>query len=96
MALNGDSFGLNAQLFGILWASLCRDPKDISRPFRYTDMNNMHNYKPISIKLLPKFGSPYQSLISENFDEGVTAAILKKDIEERDIPYSPLEKIIMQ
>lgn len=95
MALNGDSYGLNAQLFGIIWAGLCRDPKDISRPFRYTNMADMNAYKLISIKMLPKFGSPYQSLISENFDESITAAILKKDMEDRDVPYSPLEKIVM-
>lgn len=95
MDLNGDSYGLNAQLFGILWGNLCRDPKDISRPFRHSPMTNMHAYKPVSIKIIPKFGSAYQSLTSENFDEGLTAAILKKDMQEKDIPYSPLEKVVM-
>lgn len=92
MALNGSSYGLNAQLFGIVIAGLCRDPKDISRPFRLTKMDDMHNYKPISVKLIPNYISPYTSIISENWDESLRSAILMKDKE--DIPYSPLEKIV--
>lgn len=96
MNLNGSPYGLNSQLFGILWAGLCRDPKDISKPFRYTNMNNMNEYKPISIKLLPKYTGIFQSLVSENFDEGLTSAILMKDIEEKNLPMSPLEKVVTQ
>lgn len=92
--LNGFSFGLNAQLFGIVTAGLCRDPKDISRPFRMTDMKDMHDYKPISIKLIPNYISPYTSIISENWDESLRSAILMKDKE--DLPYSPLEKVVTQ
>ena len=68
MELNGSSYGLNAQLFGIVTSELCRDPKDISRPFRYTNMKDMHDYKPISINLVPNYVSPYTSIVSENFD----------------------------
>ena len=92
MDLNGSSYGLNAQLFGILWAALCRDPKDISRPFRFTKMANMNDYKVISIKMVPNYISPYTSIISENWDESLRSAILMKDKE--DLPYSPLEKIV--
>ena len=92
MALNGSSYGLNAQLFGIVWAGLCRDSKDISRPFRLTNMKNMNDYKPISVKMIPNYISPYTSIISENWDESLRSAILMKDKE--DIPYSPLEKIV--
>ena len=94
MALNGSSYGLNAQLFGIVVAGICRDPKDISRPFRLTNMSNMHNYKPISVKMIPNYISPYTSIISENFDESLRSAILMKDKE--DLPYSPLEKVVTQ
>lgn len=93
MALNGSSYGLNAQLFGILWAGLCRDPKDISRPIRMTNMKDMNSYKPISVKMLPNYISPYVSIISENFDESLRSAVLMKDKE--DLPTSPLEKIVM-
>lgn len=92
MELNGSSYGLNAQLFGIVWAGLCRDPKDISKPFRYVNTDDMHAYKPISVKMIPNYISPYTSLISENFDESLRSAILMKDKE--DIPHSPLEKIV--
>lgn len=94
MNLNGSSYGLNAQLFGIVWAGLCRDPKDISRPFRLTSMSNMNNYKPISVKMIPNYTGIYSSLISENFDESLRSAILMKDRKDEELPYSPLEKIV--
>lgn len=90
--LQGTSYGLNAQLFGIVWSELCRDPNDVSKPFRLTNMKDMNNYKIMSIKLLPNYISPYTSIISENWDESLRSAILMKDKE--DIPYSPLEKIV--
>lgn len=96
MALNGSGYGLNAQLFGLVWGGLCRNPKDISKPFRYTNMSSMNAYKLISIKLLAKYVSPFTSLISENWDEGLRAAIMMSDQDEKDIAKSPLEKIVMQ
>ena len=94
MKLNGKNFKLSAQLFGMIWMTVCRDPKDISKPFRYTEMKDDYGFKPISIKLTPKYVSPYTALTSENFDEGLMSAILMKDKE--DIPYSPLEKVLTQ
>lgn len=91
MRLQGSSYGLNAQLFGIIWSELCRDAKNVSKPFRYTDMKDMNGYKPVSIKMLPNYVSPWQAISSEGWDEGVMSAILMKDKE--DIPYSPIEKI---
>lgn len=93
MELNGSSYGLDMQLFGIIWSELCRDPKNLSRPFCMTDMKDMNAYRPISIKLNPNFISPYVSLASENFDESLRAAIL---IDDEDIQYSPLEKVVTQ
>jgi hypothetical protein len=92
MELNGYSYGLNAQLFGIVTGELCRDPNNVARPFRMTDMKDMNAYKLISIKLIPNYISPYTSIISENWDESLISAILMKDKE--DLPYSPLEKIV--
>lgn len=91
--LNGFSYGLNRQLFGILWAELCRDPNDITRPFCMTNMNDMHGYKPVSIKATPNYISPYVAMTSENWDESLRSAIL---IDDKDIKYSPLEKIVTQ
>lgn len=95
--LNGINYKLSAQLFGILWSELCRDPDDISRPFRlskyiYKDMNA---YKAISIKMSPKYVSPYTAMISENFDEGLMAADILSTKSDKEILNSPLEKIVM-
>jgi hypothetical protein len=46
----------------------------------------------IDIRQVPKFLSPYQALVSENWDEAVQSAILMKDKE--DTMESPLEKIV--
>ena len=90
--LNGFEYGLNIQLFAILIAKVCRDPNDISKEFRETDMSNMNNYRPINIKMPPKYISPYTAITSENWDEALRAAILLKD--KKDSPESPLEKVI--
>lgn len=90
-ALNGFNYNLNIQLFGILIAGICRDPKDISKPFCDTNMNDMTKYKPVNITMVPKFISPYSALTSENWDEAIRASILMKD---KDAPKSPLEKVV--
>ena len=55
-------------------------------------MNDMNKYKPINIKMVPKYISPYTAITSENWDESVRAAVLMKDKE--DAPVSPLEKVV--
>ena len=91
MELNGSRYGLSMQLFGILWSELCRDPNDITRPFCLTNMNDMNGYRPVSVKAIPNYISPYVAITSENFDESLRAAI---NIDEDDIQYSPLEKVV--
>lgn len=96
--LNGINYKLSAQLFGILWSEICRDPSDISKPFRLSkeiDNKNYYGYKPISIKMSPKFVSPYTALISEGFDEGIMAADIMSTKPDKEILDSPLEKIVM-
>jgi hypothetical protein len=95
--LNGFNYGLHSQLFGIIVSELCRDPNNFKKAYRLTNNSNKPTgYKTISIKYLPKFVSPYVSLTSENFDDALRSSILMSDIPEEDIPYSPLEKVIMQ
>lgn len=94
-ALNGFSYGLSNQLFGVLIGGLCRAPEDTKKPFRFTNMDNMNKYKLISIKMLPKYISPYTALISEGWDQDIQAAILMKDTPEDELANSPLEKIVM-
>ena len=93
---NGVNYGLNIQLYCMLMSIICRNANDITEPFRYTDMRDMHGYKPISIRLVPKFISPFTAITSENFDEGLRASIMMSDMPESEIPYSPIEKILMQ
>lgn len=94
MDLSGNDYGLVAQLFGVITAELCRDPNDINKPFRLTDMKDMNAYNLVSIKLLPKYISPYTALISENFDEAIMSSVMLSDKADKDIPDSPLEKIV--
>lgn len=86
--LNGASYGMNIQLFGILVSEMCRDPKDIKRLFRNTDIKNMNEYISINVKDIPKYVSPFTSITSENWDE----AIMNADI-NKNSGYSPLEKL---
>lgn len=89
--LNGFNYKVSPQLMGMLISELCRDPEDLSRPFRYTDMKNMNAYKAISILQVPKYTSPYTAITSENGDEAIAAAMTVKSN-----TVSPLEKIMME
>lgn len=95
-ALNNFNYNVNYQLLGILTAGVCRSKKDPSVPFRLTSMADENDYDPMSIRLLAKYISPYESLVSENWDEGVRSAIMLSELPEEEIPYSPIEKIISQ
>lgn len=88
--LNAFNYGLNMQIFGILVSEIARCKNDISKPFRFSNMNDMHNYRPISIKLSPKFVSPFASITSENFDQSLMGAITTENHKT-----TPLEKVLM-
>ena len=89
-SLNDFNYGLNMQIFGILVSEIARCKNDISKPFRLSNTKDLHAYKPISIKLTPKFVSPFVSITSENFDMSLMGAVTT------DNNYStPLEKILM-
>lgn len=88
--LNGFSYGLNMQIFGIIVSEVAREKNDITKPFRLSKTTNMHNYKPVSIKLTPKFVSPFVSITSENFDQSLMGAITTPNHKT-----SPMEKILM-
>ena len=95
--LNGINYKMPAQAFGILWSELCRDPDDISKPYRLSKYiyKDPYAYKAISIKMNPKYISPYTALISENFDEGLMAADILSTKSDKELLDSPLEKIVM-
>lgn len=93
MALSGNSFGLSMQMFGIMQSELCRDPKDIKKPFRLSSSKKngqWTNYQVTSIKDIPKYTSAYTSLTSEYYDDAVMyATMLKGD----DNKFTPLENV---
>ena len=89
--LNGSDYGINMQLFGIIVYEICRDPKDLSKPFRLAKNDNMNDYRPISIKAVPNYVSPFVSMTSENFDESLVASVTM----DQNKP-SPLEKILIR
>lgn len=88
--LNGSSYGMSLQMFGIVVGEMCRDPKDPSKAFRLTKFTDPMSYRNISIKDLPKYISPNVSISSENWDLGVVGAIMNPNTTN-----SPLEKLIM-
>jgi hypothetical protein len=90
MRLNGGNFGMTSQQFGFLVSEICRDPKDLSKPFRLSKSKDMYGYKCINIRQVPKFVSPYTAITSENWDEAVVSAVLNDKTAE-----VPQEKIIM-
>lgn len=99
--LNGFSYNLNIQLFCILIRLLCRNRDNVSEPFCFTDMKDMYNYKHIPITEVINYISPYTAITgssssSNTFDSHLRSAILMSDMPEKDIPKSPLEKVIMQ
>ena len=88
--LNGSSYGLNIQIFGMVISEVCRDPHNLYKAFRHTHFTDLTAYRPISIIDVPKYISPHQSLCSQNWDSAVVGAITNpSDVD------SPLEKLVM-
>ena len=98
MALNSKGYSVHAQAMGLLYSKICRDPEDISKPFRMSKIANkqMTGYTPISIKEASKYISPFVSITSENMDESIMSAVLLSDDEKNGKPHkeSPLERVI--
>lgn len=88
--INGCNYGVSLQLFGIVISEMCRDPKNMNNPYRLAKNKNMFDYKAINIEDIPKLVSPYQSLTSVNWDEGLINAIINKNAVD-----SPLEKVLV-
>lgn len=87
--LNGCNYkNIPVQLVGVCISELYRDPEDKSKPFRLSKNDSMTGYYMAGIKELPKLVSPYTSLTTENWDEGVMNAIMMDEGKE-----SPLEII---
>ena len=94
MKINGSSYGVSNQVFGLLCSEICRDPDDYSKPFRLSKKldKDPYCYNPVSIKQISKLISPFTSITTENWDKAVISAAI---IDEKDIKYTPMEKIMM-
>lgn len=89
MKINGFSYGLNMQLFGILVAELYRDPTDKNKLLRNSSNKDFNtNYQAITVFDAPKNISPYVAVTSQNWDKAVVSAIMTKNNK-----YSPLERL---
>lgn len=94
MELNAKGYGLNMQMFGIMVSELYRDPTDLSKPYRLSKEINrsMTGYKQLSIIDIPKYISPLVSISSQNWDDGLMAAI--QMTKEGKYKESPLNKVV--
>lgn len=88
--LNGFNYKVSTQIIGLVISELCRDSKDLTKPFRLGAMKNMLDYKSIPINKVPKYTSPYTAITSENPDEAIAASIITTGAGQ-----SPLEKVII-
>ena len=87
---NGESYGVNIQIFGILIGVMARDLNNPNKAFRHTKWTDPTAYRFLPIREVPKYISPSQSITSENWDNAITGAIMNpNDVE------SPLEKLMM-
>ena len=89
-AYNGEKYGVNIQLFGVIIGAMARAKRDIRTAFRHTDWKDPTDYTFVSIKELPKYLSPQQSITSENWDNAIVGAMLNPN----DVS-SPLERLMM-
>lgn len=88
--LNGSSYGINLQMFGVVIGVMCRDPNNYRIAFRNTDFKDPMSYRALNIRDLPKYISPNASINSEIWDMAVVGAIMSQDRTN-----SPMEKLLM-
>ena len=90
MLANGKSYGVSAQILGLIPAEHCRCPRDLSIPYRLSGSNDLYDYRALAVNKIPKYNGPYISITSENWDDSLIGAI-----EHPDAKDSPLERVIM-
>lgn len=88
MALSGNKYGINAQIFGLLYSEVYRAYDDIRTPYIQSGNKDPLAYKAITLADVPKMTSAYQSLTSENWDNSVVGAIQTKN--DKDSPLEPI------
>lgn len=91
--LNGSNFDVDLNLFGVMISEICRDKKNLENPFRLAKNSNMLDYQPMAVNRVPKLVSPFESLISENWDRSIIGATI--NTKKGKDTNSPLEKVLM-
>ena len=90
MSINGFSYGINNQVIGFVVSELCRSKDDPSIPYRLSKTNDLHAYKSMSVKNIPKLISPYTAILAEDFDESIMYAMMNDNPQD-----SSLEKVLV-
>lgn len=83
-------YKVSAQIIGMVISEIYRYEKDLTKPFRTANTDDMLAYKAISIDKVPKYTSAFTAITSDNADEAIAAAMTTKGHKD-----SPLEKIVM-
>ena len=89
MKLNGNSYNVPLQLWGVIVSECCRSRKDQAVPFRLSGSKDMYDYESISVKNVSKMVSAFSAFQSENFDDSVIHAMTNSNA-----ITSPLEKVL--
>lgn len=90
LLLNGKSYDLNMQLFGLIIGEMATQTGKPDILFRHTNMEDFHDYSLKNIKTSPKTVSAFSSYTSEVYDEAIINANL---VNKRG--SSPMEKLFM-
>ena len=93
MELNGNSFAVSAQLFGIVISEICRDPHNIDNPYRLSKSidQDFYSYNSVPITQIPKLISPFTAITSQNWDESIIYAC---NMDAENIKNTPLERVM--
>jgi hypothetical protein len=79
-------------------ATLCRDPKDLSRPFRHRLREDpsvsLYSWKILNIRRLPRYSNTWASVISGD-PRGNLVSIIARQREGKKQSSSPVENAIL-
>lgn len=93
----GIDLGVTSATVEMTLSELCRDPKNIGRPFRYAinqnDKLDMHDYKMASIKKIAMLNSTFTAITFEDMTTSLVYSINRNTANEPELT-SPVEKVI--
>lgn len=92
MNINGNSFKMNMQEFGLIVSEMAVDPST-GKPYRLSKKcdTDPYGYDVLSIKDIANNISPFTAMVTENWNESIVNAAL---IEDKDVIDTPMEPIL--